>query len=393
MRLAAKGRWMRIGLIVPGFSANADDWCIPALRDLVEALARHDEVWVLALRYPPTRHEYAVFGATVTALAGGTRARLGSATLWSSAFAAIRSEHRRRPFDVLHAFWADEAGAIAAIAGRFFGIRSIVSLAGGELVGFRDIGYGSQLRLSGRLKVVTALRLATAVTAGSEYECKLAAPWLRAKPAGIRRVPLGVALDRFNAGDAYPGSVSTSDAAGQTDGVPRVVHVASLVPVKDQRTLLRAAAFARDAGARFTLEIYGAGPLESSLRSLAIDLGLWDIARFHGAVPHHDLPRIYRAATLFALSSRHEAQCMAVLEAAACGVPTVGTSVGVVTELAQAGTAWAVPVADDRSLGRAIASILADRSTLARRACTSRSIAGESFGLNRCSSEFRMLYG
>ena len=33
-------RWgMKIGLVVPGFSANEQDWCIPALLDYVRALA------------------------------------------------------------------------------------------------------------------------------------------------------------------------------------------------------------------------------------------------------------------------------------------------------------------------------------------------------------------
>src|SRR5262249_48955804 len=35
----------------------------------------------------------------------------------------------------------------------------------------------------------------------------------------------------------------------------------------------------------------------------------------------------------FVVSSRHEAQCMVALEAAACGVPVVGTHVGVIPEL------------------------------------------------------------
>ena len=65
---------MKIGLVVPGFSADAGDWCIPALRNLARQLATTEEVHVLALRYPYRPSGYAVFGAQVRALGGG---RLG----------------------------------------------------------------------------------------------------------------------------------------------------------------------------------------------------------------------------------------------------------------------------------------------------------------------------
>ena len=50
---------------------------------------------------------------------------------------------------------------------------------------------------------------------------------------------------------------------------------------------------------------------------------------------------------------------MAVLEAAVCGVPTVGTDVGHVNEWAPDG-AVAVPVGDPRALADAVAELLDD---------------------------------
>ena len=43
---------MRVGLVMPGFSAGPDDWCIPALRLFAAHLAQTDDVRLLALRYP-----------------------------------------------------------------------------------------------------------------------------------------------------------------------------------------------------------------------------------------------------------------------------------------------------------------------------------------------------
>ncbi len=119
---------------MPGFSAGPDDWCIPALRSLAARLARTDEVRLLTLRYPYRASRYAVDGVEVTALGGGLARGQASLQLWRDALRTLAAEHRRRPFDVLHAFWATESGALTALAGRWLGIPTLVSLAGGELV-------------------------------------------------------------------------------------------------------------------------------------------------------------------------------------------------------------------------------------------------------------------
>lgn len=375
---------MQIGLVVPGFSADSSDWCIPALRDLVSELAPTDDLWILALRYPAPARSYFVFGASVHALGGGIRRRGQAAVLWGSALTAIATQHRLRRFDVLHAFWADETGAIAAIAGRVLGVPTIVSIAGGELVGFRDISYGSQLSLGGRAKVDLSLRLASVVTGGSRYVLDLATARLRDRTGSpVRQMPLGVDVRRFSPPDRSDSAVRGSPA--------RLFHAASLVPVKDQQTLFRAAKRLQDSGASFTLDVAGDGPLSESLRATSDELGLSSTVRFLGSVPHDQIPAHYGAATAFVLTSRHEAQCLAALEAAACGIPVVGTRVGVLPELAPAART-VVPVGDDRALADALARVLSD--DLARVAASESALAKveSDFRLDRCAEAFRALY-
>ncbi len=372
---------MKIGLVVPGFSADECDWCIPALRHLVRELAQVDEVFILALRYPHRMVRYACFGAQVQALGGGTRRWGYSAAVWGHALAVLAAEHRRGRFDVLHAFWANEGGALTALAGRVLGVPTVVSLGGGELVGFADIRYGGQLSLTERGKSRIALTQANVVTGGSSSLLERAAPWLRARPARqVQRVPLGVDTTLFCPGPAV-----------ERDGLPRLVHVASLLPVKEQRVLLQAAARLQARGVRFELDIVGEGPEEQRLRELANELGIAGIVHFRGAIPHDQLPDLYRAASLFVLTSRFESQCMAVLEAAACGVPTVSTSVGVVPELAP-DAAVAVPVGDAQALAEAIAALLADPARLASMGRSARARVEAEYSLERCVERFRHLY-
>src|SRR5262245_28120732 len=148
---------MRVGLVMPGFSAGPDDWCIPALRIFAALLAQTDDVRLLTIRYPYRAGRYQVEGVEVTALGGALGRGQASLRLWRDALRTLAAEHRRRPFDVLHAFWATESGAITTLAGRWLGIPTLVSLAGGELVHLPSIGYGDGLRAAERVKVNLAL--------------------------------------------------------------------------------------------------------------------------------------------------------------------------------------------------------------------------------------------
>src|SRR5689334_7691880 len=138
---------MKIGILIPGFSDGEQDWCIPVYLNLVRKLAQTDSVRVFALRYPPRRDRYAVYGAQVYTMGG--HASMAGVQRWillTRTVAAIVRQYRDQPFDVLHAIWGDETGFAACIAGKLIGLPVVVSVAGGELVGLP--GYGLQ---SGRI--------------------------------------------------------------------------------------------------------------------------------------------------------------------------------------------------------------------------------------------------
>jgi glycosyltransferase involved in cell wall biosynthesis len=341
---------VRIALITPGFSADERDWCIPVLLNLVRELAREHEVHVFTLRYPHRRAVYRVHGATVHAFGGALATGTGRLPLLSAALASIVRQGHHRPFDVLHALWADEPGFLAAVAGRLLGAPAVVSLLGGELVGLPDIGYGVQLSPVGRWLVRIALGAAAKVTVGSTYLQRLAQPRVAADRLLV--MPLGVDTRLF-----YPTSKPVNPAP-LAEGKLKLLNVASLVPVKDQATLLRALSRVVSRVPGVHLHIVGAGPLRRELECLAEGLGVAPHVTFHGAVPHDRLPDWYRAADLCVLSSRFESQGMVALEAAACARPTVGTAVGLLPDLVPA--TWTVPVGDDRALAEVLCTTLQD---------------------------------
>jgi glycosyltransferase involved in cell wall biosynthesis len=363
----------RIGLVIPGFSTTESDWCIPALLDLVRGLARADDVTVFSLRYPHHRRPYEVAGARVVPFGAAQARGLGRLLLFLRAGRYLRRAARAGEFDVLHALWAHEPGAIAAWACRGTGTPLVVSLLGGELAQLRDIRYGGGQEPVNRRLASRALRRARLVTIGSET---LRAP----VPAGFdsapwRLWPLGVATARFH-------PLADVGQAPRLDGTPCVLSVASLVPVKDHATLLRAFATLAPTA---RLHLVGAGPLEDATRELAQTLGIAERVRFHGALSHELLPGIYRQADVLVVSSRFESQCLAALEAAACGTPVVGTRVGALPDVAapealcSPGQAAALAACMRRQFTRARDGSLATRTA-------------QRYGLERCLLDLRRLY-
>jgi glycosyltransferase involved in cell wall biosynthesis len=167
--------------------------------------------------------------------------------------------------------------------------------------------------------------------------------------------------------------------------------VASLAPVKDQGTLLAAAAKLAAQGQPFRLEIVGSGPLLPQLGRLRDGLGLQASVTFRGELRHEQLPAVFRRASIYVQSSRHEAQGMAVLEAAACGVPVVGTAVGVLPELAPAAGA-AVPCGDPEALAAALAAVLADAPHRAAMGRAAQARVAADFDLAQAANRFRQIY-
>ena len=262
---------MNVGVVLPGFSASEEDWCIPALASLIRRLGERHRVRVVSLRYPHQRKRYSVFGVEVHALGGARVQGLRKFSLLARALATLGREHRRRPFDILHAFWADEPGWVTVRAGRWLGVPSLVTLLGGELEG------------------------ASLVSVGSSHLARLAKP----RSPKTTWLPIGVDLERFH-------PTSKTDRPSLLEGGIKLLHVGSLVPVKGQESLLRAFEKVTLSIPDAVLHLVGESPLRESLeRRLAGELGICERVHFHGAVPHHHLPAYYRAADLCVMSSLH----------------------------------------------------------------------------------------
>jgi len=332
---------MHIGIITPGFSASEADWCIPALLDFIHHPPRNITFSIITLRYPHHTTPYSVYGADVTPLGFAKRAGLWRYMLYRKAIQTLKAIHEQKPFDMLHAFWADEAGFIAVRAGKQLKIPAVVSVMGGELVNFPEIDYGHGRSLIGRMMIHHALHHATVLTGGSVLLINQIQQKLEGQKMPLARIPLGVDIGLFRPnGDKQ-------NLAGDF----KILHVASLSPIKNQALLIHAFAKFQQGYKKAHLHIVGDGVQKSALKELVKELGLKKVVSFHGEIAHHEMPSYYRAADICALTSYHESQSLVALEAGACGVGTVGTSVGILPELMD--TEWLIHPPTPPQLGDA----------------------------------------
>jgi glycosyltransferase involved in cell wall biosynthesis len=139
----------------------------------------------------------------------------------------------------------------------------------------------------------------------------------------------------------------------------RLVSVGSLTPVKGHSTLLHAVAHLVRAGRDVHVDLVGEDTSGGAVPALVRELALEARVTVHGFLPQPTAHAVVRTADLMIVTSRHEAGPVAMLEAAAVGVPTIGTPVGHVVEWAP-DAAVLVPQSDPSALSGAIASLLDD---------------------------------
>lgn len=132
------------------------------------------------------------------------------------------------------------------------------------------------------------------------------------------------------------------------------LSVGRLEAVKDFPLLLRAMA---SMPKQAQLTILGEGPLHGELMGLAAGLGLERRVRFIGF--ERDVKRWMQAADGFVLSSRYEGLPMVLLEAGACGVPSVATDVAGTREvMVNEMNGWMSPAGDTAGLADAMQNLM-----------------------------------
>ena len=167
---------------------------------------------------------------------------------------------------------------------------------------------------------------------------------------------VGIDLSRFTVASADQKEQIRREL-GLQEGETFAFTVGNVIPRKNQAVLIRAVKELRDPG--FHLFIAGDGPLEEALKDLSRELGVEKQIHLLGF--RRDVYRLSSAADLFLFSSRQEGLSVSVMEAMACGLPIVASSIRGNTDLIDPGEGGFLVSPDDAAgFAGAIRQILSD---------------------------------
>lgn len=103
-----------------------------------------------------------------------------------------------------------------------------------------------------------------------------------------------------------------------------VVSAGRLGAEKKIDVTIRAIALVKESIPDIAFAVAGHGSEEEVLKRLARSLGIESKVRFMGTLAQRDLAQLYQASDMFVITSTSETQSMVLLQAMACGLPTIG---------------------------------------------------------------------
>lgn len=244
----------------------------------------------------------------------------------------------------IHAHFADQPTTIA---------RAVAARSG---VGYSVSAHAKDIYLTPSATLAANLRDARFVVTCTSFNAQYLRSLVPAVP--IAKLYHGIDCDKLCAAHETPRA-----------DPPLILSVGRLRAKKGFDIVISACARLRAEGQDFRCEIIGYGPEQKSLDVQIQTLGLGGHVRLLGKMAHDDVIARMRAASVFALPCRVDADGdrdgipNVILEAMALGVPVVSTAVSGVPEVVtDSVTGWLVPPDDDAALAKRLAAVVKSRT-------------------------------
>jgi glycosyltransferase involved in cell wall biosynthesis len=275
----------------------------------------------------------------------------------------LRRLKQQGKLDVINAHWIYPDGVAAVWMARQLGVPVMLTALGS------DINVYSRYPLR-RSQILWALHQANGVTAVSRA-LVTAIEGFGVDPSKLQLIRNGINADSFSRVNAETVQQLRRQFGLRNDR-KYLVFVGRLHPVKGLIHLLDALNLLfSDSNLNFDTILVGDGELRLELERSVAARGLNEHVRFAGEVPHSRVNEWLQAGDAFCLPSLMEGMPNVVIEAQACGLPVVASSVGGLPDMVGTETGILVAPAKPADLASALNEVFRkewDREKIAREA-------------------------
>ncbi|OGG77711.1 hypothetical protein A3B35_03690 [Candidatus Kaiserbacteria bacterium RIFCSPLOWO2_01_FULL_54_24] len=285
----------------------------------------------------------------------------------------VRIFKQERP-DVVH-LNSSKAGGIGALAARLVGIKTIIFTSHG-------LAWDEDRNTLSR----------AAIWLASQLTFLLCHKVIVISRDNLTRVGTGKAVLIHN-GLGPLQFMPREDARDALGLSPEAVVIGALGELtwnKNYHTLIHAAAELKRAGRDFVLCIIGGGEEQRFLEALIQESGLGGHMRMSGFLP--DGYKYLKAFDIFVLPSVKEGLPYVLLEAAAAGLPAVGSNIPGIVDVLGEGAGLLVRPKDEKVLRDALASLLDDATLRQKLAAALQKKVEQEFSLQKMVAETATLY-
>jgi glycosyltransferase involved in cell wall biosynthesis len=335
-----------IAIITPGgIGAGYEHQGFPAIVEIVKHLSNDYEIHVYSHSYIYKKEGSVKYFYTPKWISF-------SFVRWFYLISYLLSNHfTLRNYNLLFSFWGYPSGTIAVALSKILNKPSIVVLMGGETASLPEINYGLMRNSVTRSIVLWTCRKSTRIITLTNYQAENLFKY------GIKRkvevIPMGCDSEIFK------------PIKKQESSQLKIIHVANLTPVKDQKTLLDAfALICKDLDSR--LKIIGPDFMNGELQKYATQIGIDSKVNFMGAMSFKKIAEQLQWADCFVLTSLSEGQNNSILEAMTCGLLPVSTKVGLMADLYE-DYGIVVDIGDYKSISEKIIPLYKNREEWNRR--------------------------
>ena len=256
----------------------------------------------------------------------------------------VEDQHRRTPFDLVHAQYGYPTGYAGLVAARRIGRPCAVSIQGG------DGHWVGECCGTHKRAMRQVCEHADALIIGSDSFAAEVSARLAVDAARFTVIPGAVDTERF-----HP---KVGRGMGEVSSPVRLLYHGRVDRRKGVLELLDAYANLRGDGRQLTLQVSGIGPDFEEVRDRCASL---PGATASGHVDYFDAPDVYRRGDVFVSPTHAEGFSNTILEAMASGLPVVSCrAVGVVDCLAHERDALLAEVEDVGDLTAQIRRLLDD---------------------------------